>query len=196
MRGTLRLALCPLVLFVMAIPALAGSARTEPHPDAPEQTAQYAFLIGSWDCTTRFLSADGYVDGTAIWSGWYILDGWAIQDLWVSDRPGGGKWFGTNIRSFNPETGVWDNRWLPQGTLQWKSYRSEMVGETMVMTGGEGKDPRGAFIDRNTFYEIGKDGWKWRKDRSYDGGQTWVEGVGFITATRSGLKQEPRRPTP
>ena len=54
----------------------------------------------------------------------------------------------------------------------------------MVMTGGEGTDQRGDFIDRNTFYEIKENSWRWRKDRSYDGGDTWIEGVGFIEATR------------
>jgi hypothetical protein len=29
------------------------------------------------------------------------------------------------------------------------------------------------------------DRWRWRKDRSHDGDQTWIEGVGFIEAPRS-----------
>ena len=53
------------------------------------------------------------------------------------------------------------------------------------MTGGGGSDANGEFIDRNTFYDIGPDSWKWRKDRSYDGGKTWFEGIGFIEATRA-----------
>ena len=55
----------------------------------------------------------------------------------------------------------------------------------MVMTGGAGKDGFGEFIDRNTFYEIGEDSWRWREDRSYDGGGTWVEGIGTIEAKRA-----------
>ncbi|ANM28465.1 hypothetical protein ABI59_00715 [Acidobacteria bacterium Mor1] len=185
MGGRRFLSSCLIAAALLAPSAWAEEPRNEPHPDAPAETDQYGFLIGSWDCATRFLGPDGYIEGSATWSGWYILDGWAIQDLWVSELPGGRKMHGTNIRSFNRSSGVWDNRWLPQGTLQWKYYRSEQVGDTMVMTGGEGKDPRGAFVDRNTFYDIGEDGWKWRKDRSYDGGKTWIEGVGHITATRA-----------
>lgn len=45
-------------------------------------------------------------------------------------------------------------------------------------------DVRGEFVDRNTFYEIGSDGWRWREDRSYEGGKTWAEGIGFIEAGR------------
>ena len=54
----------------------------------------------------------------------------------------------------------------------------------MVMTGGEGEDARGAFVDRNVFYEIEQDRWRWRKDRSWDGGESWIEGIGYIEATR------------
>lgn len=50
----------------------------------------------------------------------------------------------------------------------------------MVMTGGEGTDPRGEFVDHNVFYGIGGDAWRWRKDRSWDRGDSWLEGVGFI----------------
>ncbi len=118
---------------------------------APPETAQYAFLIGAWDCTIRTMRPDGqsFSETKATWSGHFILDGWAIQDYWVSELPNG-KFQGTNIRSFNPQTRKWDNRWLSMGNLQWKYFESEMVGDTMVMTGGEGEDPRGAFIDRNT----------------------------------------------
>ena len=163
----------------------AQAPREAPHPKAPEETKQFQFLVGSWDCKTRFLSGPGqYVEGRATWTGRFILDGWAIQDDWVSQQAGGGAFHGTNIRSFNPQTGKWDNRWLPQGTLQWKYYESEMVGDTMVMTGGGGTHSQGSYIERNTFYEIGERSWKWRKDWSYDQGKTWVEGVGFIVATR------------
>jgi hypothetical protein len=158
------------------------------NPDAPAETAQYGFLVGEWSCKTRFLRIDGsseYITGEATWTGRFILDGWAIQDDWVSVRPDGSTFHGTNIRSFDVETGKWDNRWLPMGTLKWKSFVSEMRGDTMVMVGGEGSDARGAYVDRNTFYEIEPDRWRWRKDRSYDGGSTWVEEIGFIEATRA-----------
>jgi hypothetical protein len=179
MRAQLALAVA------LAIPAVAAHG---PHPDAPPETAQFAFLVGQWDCTTRSMKADGSgeVEGQATWTGYWILDGWAIQDDWESARPDGGVFRGTNIRSFNPQTGKWDNRWLASGTLQWKYFEAEKVGDSMVMIGGEGRDAGGReFVDRNVFYEIGPDSWKWRKDRSFDGGATWVEGVAHIEARRA-----------
>ncbi len=53
------------------------------------------------------------------------------------------------------------------------------------MLGGEGSDPHGSFVDRNVFYDITAEAWKWRKDRSYDGGKTWLEGVAFVEARRA-----------
>ncbi|MGD8277862.1 MAG: hypothetical protein PVH00_07540 [Gemmatimonadota bacterium] len=174
-----------LLVAALAAPGALGAGRDSLNPAAPEETRQFAFIVGEWRCKTRFMDGSGsYTEGAATWTGYYILDGWAIQDDWVSKRPDGEERHGTNVRSFNPQTGKWDNRWLSNGNLQWKYYSSEQVGKTMVMTGGEGRDARGEFVDRNTFYDIGKDSWRWRKDRSYDGGETWIEGVGFIEATR------------
>ncbi len=155
------------------------------NPEAPPETAQFDFFIGEWECTMKTMRPDGqgYGERKASWTAYYILDGWAIQDEWVSTAGQGGSGFGTNIRSFNPKTRKWDNRWLSSGSLQWKYFESEMVGDTMVMT-GEGVDPRGVFVDRNTFYDIEKDSWKWRKDRSYDGGESWIEGIALIDAKR------------
>lgn len=174
----------------LAVPVLAAKPPAGDYgklnPDAPPETAQFAFIIGKWDCKTRFMNPQGeHGEGRATWTGYYILDGWAIQDDWVPAAPGGKALQGTNIRSFNPKTEKWDNRWLPAGSLQWVYYESEQVGETMVMTGGEGRDSRGEYVDRNTFYEITANGWRWRKDRSYDGGKTWIEGVGHIEARRA-----------
>ena len=152
-------------------------------PDAPSETAQFAFLVGDWHCKTSGRRPDGSIENgpDATWTGYYILGGWAIQDDWVSPQPDGKSFRGTNVRSFNPEVGKWDNRWLAAGSQKWKYYGAEKVGDTMVMTGGEGVDRQDRpFIDRNTFHEITDNSWKWRKDRSFDGGETWVEGVAFI----------------
>jgi len=166
-----------------------GAELSAPHPDAPPETAQFAFLVGRWDCTIRSMKPDGsgYSEGRATWTGRFILGGWAIQDVWESVQPDGSRFYGTNIRSFNPKTRKWDNRWLPSGSLQWSYYQAEKVGDTMVMTGGEGVDAAGrAYLDRNTFSQIGPQAWRWRKDRSFDGGETWVEGLAHIEARRAG----------
>lgn len=169
-------------------------------PDAPPETAQFDFLVGERHCTTQNMRPDGTLqDGpSATWTGYYILGGFAIQDDWVRPGPDDTLFRGTNIRSFDPRTGKWDNRWLAAGSQQWKYYESEQVGDTMVMTGGAGVDAMDrAFLDRNTFHDTGAHGFSWRKDRSYDGGETWIEGVSVIHcrthAHTEGLPPEARQ---
>ncbi len=176
--------LCAFLGALLCTVALAAAGR---HPDAPPETDQFAFLIGTWDCTVRSMGPDGKLGppAQAKWVGRWDLGGWAIRDDWTSNPPGGGTFRGFNIRSFNPRTRKWDNRWLQSGNLAWKYFEAEKVGDTMVMIGGEGSDPNGEFVDRNTFYDIGAAGWSWRKDRSYDGGETWLEGVAEIRAVRA-----------
>lgn len=158
---------------------------SQPHPKAPPETAQYAFLIGEWDCKTKSMRPDGgSVEGEARWKAYYILGGWAIQDEWTSTTPEGDTFYGTNIRSFDPERKKWNNRWLPSGSLQWKHFDSEQTDNTMVMIGGEGRDAVGQYVDRNTFYNISENHFDWKKDRSYDGGKSWIEGVALISADR------------
>ena len=89
------------------------------NPDAPSETAQYAFMLGAWDCATKSMRPDrSFVEGKAIWEGGLILSGWAIQDHWTSLGPDGKPTsFGTNIRSFNPKLKKWECRWLASGSL-------------------------------------------------------------------------------
>ena len=179
--STLRKCLIIIGLFgLVVLPCVA-----QPNPKAPSETIQYTFMIGTWDCVIKSRLPDGSTrEGTAVWKAHFILDGWAIQDEWVShDESGKPAFFGINIRSFNPVLKKWECRWLPAGTLQWKHFLSWKDGETMVME-GEGEDQRGAFVDRNTFFDIESDSWSWRKDRSYDGGKTWHRAIATIEAKR------------
>lgn len=191
-----------LVLAAGALAAVCATAAASPSPDPdqakpqpPPETAQFSFLIGDWDCTIHYLKPDGsgYAEGRARWSGHSILAGWAIQDEWTGYAADGSESHGINVRFYDTRTGKWDNRWLEAGALQWQHFEAEKVGETMVMTGGEGEDLRGKFLDRNTFYDITPDGWRWRKDRSYDGGETWFVGISQIQATRAAPPPAPDR---
>ena len=179
---SLALAACGLVL----LPLAASAAQAPALPTPPPETEQFAFLVADHDCKTYRLGPDGKeVVAPAKWVGEYILDGWAIQDTWTQRQPSGFVFHGTNIRSFNPTTQVWDNRWLPIGSLAWSYYSSEMHGERMVMQGGEGEDATGSFVNRITFHSVSERGFEWFQDRSYDGGKTWNEKVLKISCRRS-----------
>ncbi len=156
------------------------------HPDAPAQTAQFAFLVGDWDCAMQALTPDGKssTETQAQWSGRFVLGGWAIQDFWYSENAAGTGGWGTNLRWWNAQLGRWENQWLQSGSSQLTHFYADQVGTAMVMVGGSGDSPFGPYIDRNTFDEISPDGWRWRKDRSFDAGQSWVENVATMRCWR------------
>ncbi len=174
-----------LLALALSVSAQAHEVLTEIHPDAPAETAQFAFLIGDWDCAMTAMTPDG--KGTreirATWSGRLILGGWAIQDHWYSVNGGIGGW-GTNLRWWNAELGRWENQWLNSRANKLSHFYADKVGETMVMLGGQGESAFGSFIDRNTFYDIGADAFRWRKDRSFDDGESWVQGVSKMLCTQ------------
>ena len=168
-----------------AEPAAASCPYGTLNPEAPEETSQFAFLIGEWSCSIRRLQRDGRLGEPtlATWTGRYILDGWAIQDDWVSTDAQGRVSHGLNIRSFNHESGKWDNRWLEARSRRWLYFEAEMIGESMVMTSDPRRDAAGRpYLARNTFHDISANSWSWRQDRSFDGGATWLEGVAVIEA--------------
>ena len=176
----------PALALLITSVLFAGDPAT-PNPKAPSETAEYAFMVGSWHCTSKSMKPDGTYSqpSKASWKGYFILDGWAIQDDWTRfDTEGKALLFGTNIRSYNQKLAKWECRWLPTGSLEWKHFLSWRDGDTMVME-GKGSDQRGDFIDRNTFYNIAADSWSWKKDRSYDGGKTWIEKIALIEAKRA-----------
>lgn len=172
-------------LFLWSSPVAASCPFGQVHPAAPEETAQFSFLIGEWSCSIRRMQKDGTLGQptAATWTGRYILDGWAIQDEWISTDAQGKLSHGMNVRSFNQETSKWDNRWLASGSLRWLSFQSEQLGDRMVMTSEPRHDAKGRpFLSRNVFHDISNDAWRWRQDRSFDGGETWLEGVAVIEA--------------
>ena len=184
----------PLALYlIVGLTLITGSpATTDPlsanqmHPNAPAQTAQFAFLIGDWECAAESLTPDGKqsFSSRGFWSGRWVIGGWAIQDHWYSLGPAGVAGWGTNLRWWNQELGRWENQWLQNGASQLSHFYADQVGDEMVMIGGAGDSAFGPFIDRNSFYDIGEHSWRWRKDRSFDQGQSWVSEVSTMHCQR------------
>ena len=74
-----------------------------PNPNAPPELAQFAFLIGRWQCESRIKMPDGQIlRSSAEWIGRYILDGYAIAEEYRQwDEAGDLEQLGQNIRSYN-----------------------------------------------------------------------------------------------
>lgn len=145
---------------------------------------QLAPMIGSWQCTTRTPQDDGsYVEGSATWTWWWILDGEAIMDEWRSTRPDGHEFVGINIRHVDPETGSWIVRWLPSGRLKWNEFQAVYSDGRFVMRGPYTTPSGLTGQARITFSNMTGSRFSWRMDFSPDGG-TWAEGVFLIGCTK------------
>lgn len=142
--------------------------------------AQFGQYLGDWDIRDEQLAPDGSEwspGGGARWIFVCVGNGTAIQDFWLA--PDGNV--GTNLRTFNPETGVWDIAWAinTQPGFAHIEARQQASGKIVMRYVSPIPDP----LRRITFYPPGDDNWRWTLEFSRDGGETWRE-VYRIHATR------------
>jgi hypothetical protein len=146
---------------------------------------EFRFLVGEWDCTLTSRRPDGTVaESRGRWVGYYTLGGYAFQDDWYSSL----GYRGTTWRSYDPQKHHWINMWLQSNTddapgfVNGFFYGKREEGEIRLMATGE--DDRGSFIDRILFTDIEANSFTWKMNRSYDGGETWLEDMAVTRARR------------
>ena len=150
-----------------------------PHPDAPPELAQMAFMIGDFNCTDRSLQPDGtWKEMKTIWGARYFMNGHAIHDQhWKQG------FTTTNLRLFNQENKIWIVSWLrmpPYGQdFDWYGKQEgEGVDRTIVMR-KERKNAEGIItVTLLTFYDITENSYEWKLERFRDdellnGGPSW-----------------------
>jgi len=190
----LSLALLLLLAAVAGPPTWAEAASPpdfgRPNPEAAPELAQFAFLIGAWDCQTKYLNADWktYSEGKATWTARYIVDGFAIQDDF---RGGFGEdYIATTFRSFDRRERQWKAYWLDGKRGAWSEpLVQHAIGEgTMTLeTRAKTRDPQGRVREVKLhyhFYEIGPKSFRWKSNASLDEGKTWVEDTILIDCKR------------
>jgi len=165
-------------------PALAAFLAEHPHGSA--EMARLAPLVGDWRIVTRAKQQDGtFVEGTARWRFWYVLDGKVLMDEWRAPKPGGGEGVGVNLRHYDPTAGHYVAKWLSDSLDDWRTYTARFEGDRFVMR-GKSTAPSGSEGDaRITFYDIEPESFRWKLDWSVDGGETWIPEVFLIEATRA-----------
>jgi hypothetical protein len=164
--------------------------RYQPIPDspigernakAPNEVAQFDFLIGDWDVEITWYPAQG--DPTtyaAKWHNHWINDGFDVMQEWR-----GPYITGTEFRHYEPSLGYWVGKNLYAGR-NWVNTTARMDGDNMVVIIEASNAKDGAFLNRETYFEIAEDRWRMKSDRSFDNGDTWVKGTYDMIATRSG----------
>lgn len=154
------------------------------NPLAPMETAQLAALMGDWDAEYTFRrgrASEARTTLRATWAFRFAWDGFAVIDEWrqIDGLPGNS---GPALRSFDPLGRVWTNHYVPVNAPMGAAWHFESTFDETGMHGElEQSDPDGTpFRTRIHFRDIRRDSFTWSCDRSYDGGETWIEdwGVG------------------
>lgn len=164
--------------------ALCQSQYGEINPAAPQQTQQFAPLLGSWEITDYQLQGDGnWAEGKgADWHWYAILDGYAIQDDWIAppqaiEVADIERQYGTNVRIFNPDKARWEMAWMSKKGQQMDTFTAVADNGQLVM--------EGEFSGNNariTFYDITASTFQWKMEFLQD--QKWRE-VYRISANKS-----------
>ena len=157
-------------------PALDGPWGS-PHPDAPEELSQFAFMVGRHECTQPMQGVNPknpqqQVEGKMLWLAYYALDGRAIRDEYYGMTNNGEQ-----TRAYDKYAKEW---WVTYATVpasvslvaEPKPHRGSFTAQQqkngdMVMT-SKSRDNVGTKFDKTiTFYNINKDGFEWRSDKVY-----------------------------
>jgi ChrR Cupin-like domain len=143
-----------------------------PAPDRADKMGLYGWLIGSWEMDTVVHADDGTTQKGRgeIHFGW-VLEGRAIQDVWILP----GVFFGTTLRVYDPGLDAWHILWSDPLRQFYTRQIGRAHGADIVQ---EGTNDAGD-TTRWSFSEITGDSFRWRGERSRDGGATWqlLDGV-------------------
>lgn len=123
-----------------------------PHPNAPPELAQFAFMIGEFDCIDEIRQADGSrLRFRAIWNARYFLNGFGIQDEYWTPQ-----FFTSNIRIYDPNSAQWHVTFFRMPGYQSGVWQGTREGDNMVMRQGGATSGPGL-----TFHNIRDDGFDW-----------------------------------
>jgi hypothetical protein len=155
-----------------------------PAADRADRMGLYAWLVGSWALDAAYHLDDGSIRRAEgeVHAGW-ALEGRAIQDVWIvpprgaprSEPPFQGDFYGTTLRVYDPEIDAWRIFWIDPVKQNFPRMIGRARGRDIVQ---EGEDASGAPI-RWSFTDIAPNSFRWRAERSGDGGASWRLQVEF-----------------
>lgn len=137
-----------------------------PAADRAEKMSLYGWLIGDWtmDCTL-FLDDGTTQKGAGEIHFRWALEGRAIQDVWILPA----VFYGTTLRVYDTQLDAWHIIWSDPLRPYYARQIGRAQGADIVQTGMDGD---GA-ATRWSFSEITPDTFRWRGERSPDGGASW-----------------------
>jgi hypothetical protein len=144
-----------------------------PAADRADKMGLYRWLIGRWDMDAVVYGDDGrkHTARGEIHAGW-VLEGRAIQDVWILP----GFFHGTTLRVYDPGIDAWHILWSDPLKQLYRRQIGRARGNDIVQ---DGQDDSGAPV-RWSFSEITPNSFRWRGERSPDGGATWQLQAEFV----------------
>ena len=174
-----------ILLLIFPVFALAGTPAAlvtdGPHPDAPEALMEYGQLVGNWQCKSLSPQPDGswkQAEGLNTWTWYYVLDGRAIQDVWKPTANADGKVFpGTNLRTYDAETGIWNVVWTIASSARIEPFISSFRNDIIHITTERAASATfPAHMMHISFYNISEQHFDWKYESSpLTDGQNWRE---------------------
>jgi hypothetical protein len=95
--------------------------------------------------------------------------GIAVQDFWMPNAGG----FGTNLRTYNPDTESWEIVWTAaklNGLMHISAKQNDARDIVMNILKPVQDPPR-----RIMFFEPDENGWNWVMQMSFDTGESWTD---------------------
>ena len=175
----------PYLLLVIPVFAVASNpaplVSDGPHPDAPEALMEYGQLVGNWQCKSHGLQPDGSwkeAEGVNTWTWYFVLDGHAVQDVWQPSANADGKVLpGTNLRTYDAETGIWNVIWTLTSSPRIESFISSYRNDTIHITTERAASATfPSHMMHISFYNISDGHFDWKYESSpLTDGQNWRE---------------------
>ncbi len=144
-----------------------------PAPDRAGWMGLYGGLIGRWEMDATLHLDDGtqHEGRGEIHFGW-VLEGRAIQDVWILP----GVFYGTTLRVYDPGLDAWHIFWSDPVRQFYRRQLGRAAGPDIVQ---DGTDDAGNPV-RWSFVDITPNSFRWRGERSLDGGASWQLQAEFL----------------
>jgi hypothetical protein len=158
----------------MRVPSfIEALAADRPAADRADKMKLYGWLIGRWTMdATLYLDDGGTYRGTGeIYFGW-VLEGRAIQDVWILP----GVFHGTTLRVYDPAIDAWHILWSDPVRQFYARQVGKAQGDDIVQVGTD--DARESV--RWSFSDITPATFRWRGERSRNGGESWQLQAEFL----------------
>lgn len=146
----------------------------ERNVSGPDGLKEFDFVIGDWDVTITWQSHNAEpLTYNAKWHNHWVINGLVVMQEWR-----GPFLTGAELRAFDANTGKWTGQNIyPGGRSPWHRTTAEFRDGQMMVTIEDGRDQRGTFLNRETYFDISENSFRMKSERSYDDGATWEKGA-------------------